>query len=73
MKLEIQYNLKSNPNYLKYIREHSNWYKILNRNPELFKQFTEEVKSTYNLRPTDRLEKALNTIELLQNVFSSLK
>lgn len=73
MTLEIQYNLKSNPNYLNYIRENSNWYKILNRHPNLFKQFTNEVKEKYNLRPTDRVVKALETIELLQNVLSTLK
>lgn len=73
MKLQIQYNLKSNNNYLNYLHENSNWYKILNRNPEMFKQFIEEVKTNYNLRPTDKIEKALNTIEILQNVFSSLK
>jgi len=73
MKLEIQYNIKSNPNYVKYLRENSNWYKILNRNPEMFKQFTEEVKERYRLRPTDRIYKALETVELLQNVLSTIK
>lgn len=37
MTLDIQYNIRNNPNYLKYIRENSHWYKILNRNPEMFK------------------------------------
>lgn len=73
MKLEIQYNIKSNPNYVKYLRENSNWYKILNRNPEMFKQFTEEVKERYRLRPTDRIYKVLETVELLQNVLSTIK
>lgn len=73
MTLEIQYNLKSNPNYIKYLRENSNWYKILNRNPEMFKQFVEEVKIKYKLRPADRITKALETIEVLQNVLSTIK
>lgn len=73
MTLEIQYKLKNNPNYLRYIRQNSNWYKILNRNPNLFKKFEEEVKEAYQLRPTDRISKALDTIELLQNVISTLK
>jgi len=73
MKLELQYNIRSNPNYVKYLRENSNWYKILNRNPEMFKQFTEEVKEKYRLRPTDRIYKALETMELLQNVLSTIK
>lgn len=73
MTIEIQYKLKNNPNYLRYIRQNSNWYKILNRNPNLFKKFEEEVKEVYQLRPTDRISKALDTIELLQNVISTLK
>ena len=73
MTIEIQYKLKNNPNYLRYIRQKSNWYKILNRNPNLFKKFEEEVKEVYQLRPTDRISKALDTIELLQNVISTLK
>ncbi len=73
MTIEIQYKLKNNPYYLRYIRQNSNWYKILNRNPNLFKKFEEEVKEVYQLRPTDRISKALDTIELLQNVISTLK
>ncbi len=73
MTIEIQYKLKNNPYYLRYIRQNSNWYKILNRNPNLFKKFEEEVKEVYQLRPTDRISKALDTIELLQSVISTLK
>ena len=73
MTIEIQYKLKNNPYYLRYIRQNSNWYKILNRNPNLFKKFEEEVKEVYQLRPTDRISKALDTIELLQNVILTLK
>ncbi len=73
MTLEIQYNLKSNPIYIKYLRENSNWYKILNRNPSSFKQFVEEVKINYKLRPADKISKALETIEVLQSVLSTIK
>lgn len=73
MTLDIQYNLKSNPNYIKYLRENSNWYKILNRDPASFKLFIQEVKQNYRLKSTDRISKALETIELLQNVLSTLK
>ena len=73
MTLDIQFKIKNNPNYLRYIRENSLWYKELNRNPENFKIFEEEVKEKYKLRPSDRLEKAIQTLELLQNVMSSFK
>lgn len=73
MNLDIQFKLKNNPNYLKYIRTHSYWYRILIREPSLFKQFEEEVKEVYGLRPTDRIGKALDTIQLFQNLLTSLK
>ncbi len=73
MSLEIQFKLKNNPPYLQYLRDNSYWYRILNRNPNLFSAFEEEVKEKYKLRPTDRISKALDMIELLQNVMSTLK
>ena len=73
MTLDIQFKIKNNPNYLRYIRENSYWYKTLNRNPYLFKQFEEEVKERYHLRTSDKISKTLDTIELIQNVVSTLK
>ena len=73
MTLEIQFKIKNNPNYQRYIRENSEWYKILNRNPNMFKQFEEKVKEEYKLRTSDKLTKALSTIELFQNIISSFK
>lgn len=73
MELDIQFRIRNNPNYIKYIRENSYWYKILNRNPGAFKMFEEEVKEKYLLRPTDKIGKALDAIEMIQNVLSTLK
>lgn len=73
MSLELQFKIKNDPNYLRYIRENSYWYKLLNRNANLFPKFEEEVKERYGLRTTDRISKALDTIELLQNIFSTFQ
>lgn len=73
MTLELQFKIKNNPNYIRYLRENSYWYKILNRNPASFKLFEEEVKEKYGLRPTDKIEKALETFSLIQNMISNLK
>lgn len=72
MTLEAQFKLKSNPLYLKYIHEHSNWYKILNRDPYMFNNFIEELKINYKLRPSDKLDKALSTFEMLTTIISTL-
>ena len=58
MTLDIQFKIKNNPYYQRYIRENSIWYKILTRNPEFFREFEERV---------------FNTIEMIQSVISSLK
>lgn len=73
MTLEIQFKIRNNPNYQKYIRENSYWYKILNRMPEMFDKFEEEVKHNYRLKFTDRIGETLKTIEMIQNVLSTIK
>lgn len=73
MVLDIQFKLKSNPKYIQFIRENSYWYKILNRNPRMFSEFESKVREYYKLRLSDRLTKTLSTIEMIQNVISSLK
>lgn len=73
MTLDLQFKIKNNPYYIRYLREKSSWYKILNREPEMFKVFEEEVKDRYELRTSYKISKALDTITMLQNVMSSLK
>ena len=73
MILDLQFKIKNNTKYLQYLREHSYWYKILNRNPLMFRAFEEKVKEDYRLRASDRITKALSTIEMVQNIFTSLK
>jgi len=73
MTLDLQFKLKNNPNYIKYLREHSYWYKYLNREPLSFKAFENEVREYYKLRPTDKIERILNGIEMIEAIVSTLK
>ena len=73
MTLDIQFKIKGNQYYLKHLRENSHWYKILNRTPEMFAKFEDEVKETYQLKPIHRINKAMNTINMVQTVLSTLK
>lgn len=73
MSLELQFKIKSNPYYSKYLKENSYWYKYLNRSNNYFAQFEEEVKTAYKLRPTDRISKALDTFDMMQTLLASLK
>ncbi len=73
MNLDIQFKIKNNPMYVQYLHENSEWYKFLNRDPSMFKVFEESVRRDYKLRASDKIIKALDTIEMFQNIFSSLK
>lgn len=73
MNLDTQFKLKNNPLYIKYLRENSHWYKVLNREPNSFKLFEEELKVNYKLRPSDRLSQALDYIEMFETIMSTLK
>lgn len=73
MTIDLQFKIKNNPYYQRYLKEHSYWYKMLNRDPSTFQAFIEEVKDTYQLRPSDRFTKMLETFEIMQSLMSNLK
>ena len=73
MTLDLQFKMKSNPLFLKYLHENSYWYKILNRNPDTFNLFVEEVKKTYRLRPSDKINDAISAFETFSSIISTLK
>ena len=70
MNIDIQFKIRNNKNYIRFLRDNSNWYKYLNRDPNNFKNFAEEVKSIYKLRPTDKISRAIDTFEMLQTLFT---
>ena len=45
MQLGLQFKIRANPTYQRFLRENSHWYKILNRHPELFNHFISEMKT----------------------------
>ena len=73
MTLDLQFKIKNNFNYQRFIRENPIWYKILNRDPMQFKNFTMEVKDKYELKFTDRLNKMMDNISTLQTFLDVLK
>lgn len=68
MNLLVQYKLKSNPTYLKFLRENSNWYKYLNRNQMFLKEFEKEMKVKYKMTPKDKLERFTQNIDKVSQI-----
>ena len=73
MNLDVQFKINSDVNYKRYLRENSNWYKILNRNPERFNDFVSEMKEKYRLRPTDKINDITEKIQLIQMFLNALR
>ena len=73
MILPLQFKIKNNPSYMRYLRSNSYWYKFLNRDYNSFRKFEEEVKREYKLTSIDKIEKVFNTLEMFEKVFSAFK
>lgn len=73
MILDIQFKIKNNPLFIEYLHNNSYWYKILNRYPNKFNDFIENVKDNYHLRPADKIKKAMDTVDMLSAILSSFK
>lgn len=73
MTLDIQYKIRNNPLYLQFLHDNSIWYKILTRNPDYFKKFEDDVKSSYKLHTTDKFSKFLDTFEMVQAIIETMK
>lgn len=65
--------IKNNPMLYQYLREHSYWYKRLNRGRESLKDVEEEMKKQYKLTPQDKIEKLSRSIEMISTFVDVLK
>lgn len=73
MIVDLQLKINSDPNQKRFIRQYPNWYKLLNRNPLLYKDFVNDMKDKYKLKPSDKLNQTLNNISLIQAFLEVLK
>lgn len=68
MDLSAQFKLNENNLLHRYIRENSYWYKILNRNPSLISNMTDEMKDKYKLHTSDKIEEIGNKISMIESI-----
>ena len=73
MNIKTQIYVRGNPNIYRYLREYSYWYKILNRNPNSFRYFVDDMRVKYKLTTSDRIDKAINNISMIQSFLDVLK
>jgi len=73
MNLELQYKINADVNQKKFLRENSMWYKYLNRNSTYYKNFIEDMKDKYKLKPADKIAKAVDNINMINTFLDVLK
>lgn len=73
MSIDTQFKINSNINYIRFLRDNPIWYKILNRDPLEFGNFIKEVKDSYKLNPSDRINKMLDNLNMIQSFLDVLK
>lgn len=73
MELEIQQKLREDKKMYAYLKENSEWMKLLNRNKNHYQNFINEMKEKYKLRVTDKVSDAIDNIDLISTVLSTLK
>ena len=73
MDYKIQYLLNNNYYLKKFLRENSNYYKDLIRNPNFINNLNEIMKKEYKLTIPDKLKKIKEDINMLNSVMNILK
>lgn len=73
MQIYNQLALRDNPKLYNYLKENSYFFKCFNRDVINLKIFEKEMKIKYKERVTDKLNSAVENMELISSVLSILK
>lgn len=73
MRIDLQFKINSDPMLKRFIREYPTWYKTLNRDPSAFNNFVLDMKDKYKLKTSDKINRTLNNISLLQTFLDVLR
>lgn len=73
MTLELQYKINADYQQKKFLRENSFWYKYLNRHNNYYKNFLDDMKDKYKLKPSDKIAKAVDNINMINTFLEVLK
>ncbi len=73
MIIDLQNKIYSDSNLKRFLYEESYWYKYLNRDYRYFDSFIKNMKNKYSLNTSDKLNKMLNNIGMIQTFLNILK
>lgn len=73
MKKETLEVIRNNTIIYQYLRDNSSWYKELNRNSNVVDNILKEAKKYYKVRGIDKLERAIEQIDMITTFMDVLK
>lgn len=73
MKLDVMLRINQDIRQKNFLRENSYWYKYLNRDSTYYRDFLDDMKDKYKLKPTDKLNKIMDDIEMVRTFLDVLK
>ena len=73
MNLNLQYKINQDLRQKQFLRENSYWYKYLNRNEFYYKEFINDMKDKYKLKPTDKINKMVDNLNMVKTFLDVLK
>ncbi len=68
----VKLRIDQSPPLKRYLREHSYWYKYLDRNPASIVEMEKEMKESYQLRAEDKLRKFGRQLEMISTFLDVL-
>ena len=72
MEYLLQQKLIEDKDFNRYLSSNSNFIKYLNRNPEYYKEFMKQMKELYKEKTTDKINNAMNTINIVKSIIDTI-
>lgn len=69
----IQQEIVKNTKMMDFLKKNSSWFKDLNRNSDNFSKFKSIMKEKEHLRVTDKINDAIDNIDLITSVLEVFK
>ena len=73
MTKSVLISLKENEKLFSHFMENSYYIKDLNRNPNFFKTFESKMKEVYKERTSDKISKAIDTVDMISSIIDTIK
>ncbi len=73
MQLPLQIAFRENPKEFEHLKDHSYFFKELNRGSMDYKMFVARMKEIYKERATDKISSVVENMDLIKSVLDVLK